>query len=97
MVSQAPGRVRDPLPAPPFERAHQGVLDDLLGEVEIAEEPHQATGEPAGLLPEDGRDRGIGRAGQDGAAIGLTSTAPIGGQLLAIARASSRSATSTSA
>ena len=46
---------------PVFDRLHEGVLDQFLGEVEISERRNQRRGEPAGLLAENRRDRGIGR------------------------------------
>src|SRR5262249_43853481 len=43
---------------PALQRHEQRVLDDLLGDVEVTEEPHQRAGEPPRLLPEN---RGQGR------------------------------------
>ena len=49
--------VGDALFRPFLERRHQAVLDDLLGEVEVAEDADQGRGQPSGLLAEDGGDR----------------------------------------
>src|SRR5215472_3366394 len=46
------------VPPPALQRQEQCVLDDLLGDVEVTEEPHQGAGEPPRLLPEN---RGQGR------------------------------------
>src|SRR5206468_11163671 len=48
-----PGVVGDALFRPLLERRDEAVLDDLLGQVEVAEHPHQGARESPGLLPED--------------------------------------------
>jgi hypothetical protein len=42
-----------------LERLDHGVCDQLLGEVEVAEEADQARGEPARLLAEDPFEQGV--------------------------------------
>jgi hypothetical protein len=42
---------------PFLKSCHQAVLDDFLGEIEIAEETDQGSGQASGLLAEDGADR----------------------------------------
>ena len=57
-----PRIVRDARKRPAFERDQQCVLDDLLGEVEVAQDADQRGGEPSGLVSK-------GR-GQDGVRLG---------------------------
>jgi hypothetical protein len=45
------------LGGPFLESRHQAVLDDLLGEIEIADEADEGRGQASGLLAEDGADR----------------------------------------
>ena len=42
-----------------LKRADEGVLDRLLGDVDVAEEADQAGDRPSGFLPEDASD-GVG-------------------------------------
>ena len=43
--------MRDPLPRPAGQRRREGVLERLLGEIEIAEETDQGGQDPARLAP----------------------------------------------
>jgi len=49
-LQQEPASAKD---KPFLERRDQAVLDDLLGEIEVAEDSHQGARESPGLLPED--------------------------------------------
>src|SRR5438105_3610252 len=86
---------------PFLQRCDEAVLDHLLGNVEVAENPDHCGGEPSGLLAEDRSDRrfGGGPAARqrswrscEWSTIGRISTVP--GHSLAISSASSRSLTS---
>jgi hypothetical protein len=46
------GVVRRPVPRPALERGHEGLLNHLLGEVEVAEDADQGRDRPPRLLPE---------------------------------------------
>src|SRR6266487_4474463 len=98
------GLVRDALFRPVLDRLEQGLLDEFLGQVEIAQRPDQRRGQPAGFLAEDGGQRGVGRGlvlcyrgDSPRSTTGRTSTSPPVGHRFAISMASSRSATVTSA
>ena len=92
--------------APTTQRQQQGLLDGLLGQIEIAEAPNERAGQVRGFLAEDASDGGIyvgrltasslGRGDVAASWIGRTSTVPRAGQVFAICRASSRLSTSTS-
>jgi hypothetical protein len=58
---QQPGArsIRHALARPVLESFDQRLRDELLGQVEVAEEADQARGEPAGLLAEDALERGV--------------------------------------
>ncbi len=47
-----PRAVGDPIAGPPFQRHHEGLLDGLLGQVEVAEHPDERRHRPSGLLAE---------------------------------------------
>ena len=88
-----PRVVGNALLRPSLERRDQTVLHDLLGNVEVAEDPDHGSGQPPGLLPEDRRDRCFcGRSSCAQApyrsTAGQISTGPAG-QVLAISSASS--------
>src|SRR5712692_10954125 len=94
--------VRNALDRPSLERRHQAVLHDLLGAVEVAAEPQQGRSQPPRLLAEDRDDRCVGggtRLPQLSvcSTTGRTSTMLPPGQLLAMAKASSRSLTTSTA
>ena len=101
VVSQAPGRAGTPWAGQVVERAGIGVLDALLGQVDVPGDAHRR-GEHEGPLAtvrvgDGGLDRGVHRApaAQSSGRIGRTSTPPNGaGISLARAMASSRSAAS---
>jgi len=46
---------------PVLDRLEQRLLYQLFGQVEVPQRPDQRRGEPAGLLPENGGQRGVGR------------------------------------
>lgn len=70
------------------------VLNGLLREGEVAESADERGGDPAGLLPENGRQCRARIAQRAISMIGRTSTVLWAGQSLANCRASSRSWTS---
>lgn len=78
-----------------LEGRNERVLDELLGEVPIAERADQGGGEPPGLLAKDPLERFRSYSGCS--TSGRISIVLSTGQVLAIAIASSRSVTSTSA
>ena len=97
-----PGFLRDATGAPGGQGAGIGVLDALLGQIDIPRHAHRG-GEHEGPLAavrvgDGGLDRGVDgmtAGGQSKVRIGRTSTPPDGiGTCLANARASSRSAAS---
>jgi hypothetical protein len=55
---------RDAVDGPVLERAHRRVLDELLGQVPIAEDAHQRAGQPAALVAQD-----LGQTLVDGGAV----------------------------
>src|SRR5262249_52259252 len=96
------GAFRHAVARPCLECRDQGVLDAVLGQIEVMEAPDQGRGDTCSLLPKD-----VGHGGRDvgGAArhppqrcttAGRISTAPPPRHDLAMARASSRSAAPTS-
>src|SRR5205807_9342885 len=82
---------------PVLEGLHDRVLDQLLGKVEVPDQPQQRSDQPRGFIPEDRRDRVARAYSPDVSTQGRTSTGPPPGQPLAISMASSRSAASTTA
>jgi len=57
------GSLGDAIDRPALQRYEQGILDDFLRHVEVAQDAHQGGGEPARLLPED-RCKGGGDIGR---------------------------------
>src|SRR5262249_61253650 len=96
------GAFRHAVARPCLECRDQGVLDAVLGQIEVMEAPDQGRGDTCSLLPKD-----VGHGGRDvsGAArhppqrcttAGRISTAPPPRPDLAMAKASSRAAAPTS-
>jgi hypothetical protein len=88
------GVVGDAFGGPAVERCFDGVLHDVLGGGEVAEEPDEAGGEPARVFADDAGQLVVHLVHQVRGRISMSGQA---GQVLAMARASSRSATSISA
>src|ERR1700738_3237555 len=93
---------RSAFPRPAFHGRNQCVLGALLRQVKIAETADECGRDPACFLAEDlgegrrGRCGGASHSGYRCSITGLISSVPRPGQLLAMASASSRLATSTS-
>jgi hypothetical protein len=64
-----PGIVGDPLTRPPLDRRREGVLDGLLGEIEVAEGADQRCDRPPRLVPEQAVDIVCERTGRYEAAL----------------------------
>jgi hypothetical protein len=54
------GIVRPTVSRPALERGREGLLDGVLGEIEVAEDPDQRGDRPPRLAPEQAVDNGIG-------------------------------------
>src|SRR5947209_17530820 len=94
---QQPGAraLGDPIDWPARQRNQQGILDDFLSDIEVAQNADQCSSEPSRLLSEDGSEGGmcIGCGYWFISITGRISTVPRAGQVLARRSASSRSAT----
>ncbi len=95
------GPFGDAIDRPALQRHQQRVLDDFLGNIEVAQDTYQGSGEQPGLLAEDGGKgsmRGVVGVvvGHGYCSISITgriSTVPRAGQVFAMRSASSRSGT----
>jgi hypothetical protein len=89
------GPLGDAIEWPALQRQQQRILGDFDVAEEIVQDAHQGGGESARLFPEDGCEGGmdICRRYWSTPITGRISTVPWAGQVLAMRRASSRSAT----
>jgi hypothetical protein len=55
------GLLGDTFPGPVLDGFKQRLLHQLFGQVEVAQDPDQRRGQPAGFLAEDRGQRGVGR------------------------------------
>src|SRR5207253_10783776 len=91
----ARGIARHPVRRPPLERRRHGVLEGVLGELEIAEDRHQSGEDAATFLAEDAREL-VYSPPPDVSMTGLTSIEPTFADGILAAQSSASSSESTS-